>query len=57
VHVVILAVHLDEPCLKVFGDLGGHRAQPLYGVAVEHLPPVLLDILAALRDGEDVKNC
>lgn len=36
VHMIVIAVHLDQFCLEVGADLGGDRAKPVDGVGIEH---------------------
>lgn len=39
-HMVALAVHLDQGSLKVRADLGEHPAQAVYRIAVKHFAPI-----------------
>lgn len=40
VHMVTLAVHLDQRSLEVRADLGEHPAQAIYRITVEHFAPI-----------------
>jgi len=39
-HMVALAIHLDQGSLKVRADLGEHPAQAIYSIAVEYLAAI-----------------
>jgi len=41
VHVVVLAVHLDEACVEVAADRGEDLSQLVKSSGVEHVPAVL----------------
>lgn len=57
VHRVVLAIHLDEPCVEVSADLGEGRSKPLNGIAAEHPAPVLGDEDPVHVHGEDRASC